>query len=317
MRKVADLIFLTRPPLLVASSTFFFAGAVSALGSAGRPYSMRHMAETLPNLALFALVVAAAFVINQIFDEESDRVNRKGFIVPSGAVTRRESAIVLVAITVTAIGLSAVYDPGVRRLAWLGLGLGLAYSAPPLRLKARPVVDMLANVLGFGVVGFAMGWLVYSGLGMSLWARCVPYALAMGGIFLNTCIPDEDGDRMVGDRTSCVVFGPAAVGRAALVLMLASVAVGILEGEVLCTLAVVGSLPAMVAVAVEPGSMNSVVASQLAARLLLVLVCIKAPLLGILGVLAYLGSRAYYGRRFGLRYPHIEGARRIVPRSLR
>ena len=120
----------------------------------------------------------------------------------------------------------------------------------------------------------------------------------------------------MGDRTSCVVFGRRPVGRAILVLMLASAGVGMLTGEILCVLAVVGSLPAMVAVSVKPDSASSVVASQYAARLLLILVCIGAPLLAALGVAVYLGSRVYYRKRFGLRYPELTGAAEIAPPSL-
>jgi chlorophyll synthase len=316
VRRIADLVFLARPPLLCASSTFFFAGAVSALRLAGKPYSIRMVGEVLPNLVLFALVVAASFIVNQIFDIESDRLNKKGLLLPRGVVSTRESAVVLAATVAGAVGISLLYRVEVRYVAWLGLVLGFAYSVPPLRLKGKPVLDLLANVAGFGVIAFALGWLAYSRIGALLWIRCSPYALAMAGIFLNTCIPDEEGDRMVGDRTTCVMFGRAATGRAALALMVASASAAVLTGEVLCFLAVVGSLPGMVGVGIEPTPANSIVASQFGARLLMVLVSIGAPLLAVLGVLTYYGSRVYYRRRFGLRYPDLEGAGEIARTSL-
>jgi 4-hydroxybenzoate polyprenyltransferase len=269
----------------------------------------------VPNLVLFVMVVSAAFIVNQIFDIESDRLNRKTFLLSSGAVSKKEGIVVVVAVAASALGLSMRCDPDVRYAVWLGLVLGLAYSVPPLRLKGKPVLDMLANVVGFGVIGFAMGWLVYEGINRSLWVRCSAYALAMCGIFLNTCLPDEEGDRKVEDRTSCVVFGRQVVGVAILVFMCASVAAGILADEILCSLAVIGSLPAIVAVGVERSGTTSVVASQYAARLLLILVCVQAPLLGILSASAYLASRVYYRKRFGLRYPQLTGAAEIVPPS--
>jgi 4-hydroxybenzoate polyprenyltransferase len=316
MLKIVDLLFLVRPPLLCASSTFFFAGAVAALHSRGEIGLYRLTPEILPNLGLFALVVSAAFIINQIFDVESDRRNWKSFLLSSGVVSRKEASIALAAVCVCAVGLSLVRDDGVRYMVWAGLALGIAYSAPPLRLKGRPILDMVANVFGFGVIGFAMGWLVYGEIGAALWVKCVPYALAMCGIFLNTCIPDEEGDRMAGDRTSCVAFGTEAVGRSIPVFMLAAGVAGMLTGEIICTLAVIGSLPAMVAVGLGPGVRNSVVASQFAARLLLVLVCIVVPLLAMLGIATYFGSRVYYRKRFRLRYPDLRGATRIPDPSL-
>jgi 4-hydroxybenzoate polyprenyltransferase len=315
MRRVADLLFLARPPLLCASSAFFFAGAVSALATRGQSHTLQLMLGVLPNLALFVLVVSAAFIVNQIYDMESDRVNRKSFLLSDGIVSRRHGMMALAAVSCAALGLSLLYDSEVRYLAWLGLLLGFAYSVPPVRLKGRPVLDMIANVVGFGVIGFAMGWLAYAEISRLLWIRCSAYALAMCAIFLNTCIPDEQGDRKVGDRTSCVVFGSRAMANAVLMLMLGSAVVGVLTGEVVCALAVVGSLPAVVAVSVEQRPANSVVASQYAARLLLVLVCVKAPLLAAFSVLTYVGSRAYYRKRFGLRYPDLTGAAEPVPPS--
>jgi 4-hydroxybenzoate polyprenyltransferase len=307
------LLFLIRPPLLCASTTFFFAGAVSALKQTGQIRTTQLIPGALSNLLLFVLVVSAAFIVNQIRDVESDRLNRKTFLLPGGVVSRREAWLVLAGLITLAVGMSLGADPAVRYLTIMGLALGFAYSVPPLRFKGRPVLDMAANVAGFAVVGFAMGWLAVTEPGSRLWIRCLPYALAMCGIFLNTCIPDEAGDRKLGDRTSCVVLGRRTVGTLILVFMAASAVSGAVSGEILCALAVVGSLPAMIAVGLEPTPCNSVMASQYSARLLLLLVCVKAPLLAIMGLIAYFGSRVYYRKRFGLRYPDMTGAKSIAP----
>jgi hypothetical protein len=69
-----------------------------------------------------------------------------------------------------------------------------------------------------------------------------------------------------------------------------------------------GAVPAFAAVAIEPTSANSVVASQLAARVLFVLVCVAAPILAGMGVVTYVLARIYYARRFGVGYPRLTGA---------
>jgi len=311
--RLVDLLFLARPPLLVASSTFFFIGAISARLASGRDFAPALMPEAFPNFLIYVMGIAAAFVVNQIFDVESDAVNRKAYLLPSGIVSRRAAAWLLVAICATLLIISALAGPAVRYLIWIGLMLGLAYSTPPLRLKGRPLLDLLANVAGFAVVGFSLGWLVYEPYHPGMWFRMLPYALAMSGIFLNTCIPDEEGDRSVGDRTSCVVFGAGASARAALVLMGLSGLTGLAVGETLSVLAVAASLPGFIGVALDPSSRASVVASQFAARFLLVLVCIKAPVLALLAVLTYLASKSYYARRFGVAYPKVTGAERTKP----
>jgi len=306
--RLVDLLFLVRPPLLVASSTFFFVGAISARMASGRDFSFALMPEALPNFLIYVMGIAVAFIVNQVFDVESDAINKKAYLLPSGIVSRRAAAGLLAAICAVLLIISALAGASVRYLIWIGLLLGLAYSVPPLRLKARPVLDLLANVAGFAVVGFALGWLVYEPYQPLMWFRMLPYALAMSGIFLNTCIPDEEGDRSVGDRTSCVIFGRDAVARAALVLMGLSGLTGLAVGETLCVMAVAAGLPGFIGVALDPSSRTSVVASQFAARFLLVLVCIKVPVLALLAVLTYLASKSYYARRFGVAYPKVTGA---------
>jgi 4-hydroxybenzoate polyprenyltransferase len=266
------------------------------------------MLEVVPNLVLFALVTAFAFVINQISDIEVDAVNRKNFILPSGLVSRAEGIAFAVGICVVAVAMSLSVDSTSRYLVWIGLVLGFAYSTPPIRLKGRPLGDVLANIAGFGLIGFAMGWLVFSQLRVDLVLRSMPYGIAMGAIFLNTCIPDEEGDRAVGDRTSCVAFGRKPVTKAALVLMFGAFSAGIITDELLCSLAALGSTPAFVALAVEPTPRSSVIASQFAARLLFGLVCIRAPILALIGLISFAGAKIYYNRRLGVDYPRLTGA---------
>jgi chlorophyll synthase len=306
--RAIDLVFLARPPLLVASSTFFFIGAISARLASGKDFAPALMPEALPNFLIYVMGIAVAFIVNQIFDVESDSVNKKAYLLPSGIVSRRAASGLLAAICAVLLVISALAGPPVRHLIWIGLALGLAYSMPPLRLKARPVFDLIANVAGFALVGFALGWLVYQPYHPVMWFRLLPYALAMSGIFLNTCIPDEEGDRSVGDRTSCVVFGRDAVARAALVLLFLAGLTGLAVGETLVVLAVAAGLPGFIGVALDVSSRGSVVASQIVARFLLVLVCLKVPVLALLAVLTYLASKSYYAKRFGVEYPRVSGA---------
>jgi 4-hydroxybenzoate polyprenyltransferase len=313
--RLADLVFLTRPPLLCASATFFLVGAISALRSTTGSYQVSLMRPALHSLGLYLLVVAFAFVVNQIFDVKSDAINKKNFILPSGAVTRAEAAVFAAALAAAVIYLGRNETAAVALLLLAGLVLGVAYSVPPVRLKAVPFADLATNVAGFGWIGFVMGWLVFSRLGGEVCVRAIPYVISMAAIFLNTCIPDEDGDRQARDWTTCVVLGKRTVSLAAVVLMASAAAAGIAVDEPICAAAALGSIPGLVAVAVRPTAANSVLASQLAARVLFVLASVCAPVLAAMGVAAYVMSRVYYARRFGVRYPSMTGATALEGRG--
>jgi 4-hydroxybenzoate polyprenyltransferase len=266
------------------------------------------MLQALPNLAAFLLVAAIAFVVNQVLDVDSDTINKKAFILPSKAVTKAEALGLAILLCVVLAVLVRGRDPFLILLVIAGLALGAAYSVPPVRLKARPIADLLANVAGFGWIGFIMGWLVFSDFGTEAATRSIPYALGMAAMFLNTCIPDEEGDRAAGDRTSCVAFGRKRVSLAALVLMSLAGLVAIMTDEPLCAVAALSSIPGLIAVAARPSGPNSVVASQIAARVLLILAGICAPILLAIAGITYLIAKVYYAKRFGVDYPKLGGA---------
>jgi 4-hydroxybenzoate polyprenyltransferase len=306
--KLLDVLFLIRPPLLCVSSTFFFVGAAAALRSRTGSYGPSLMLGALPSLGAYLIIVAVAFTVNQIFDARSDAINRKNFLLPSGLVSRRQ-ALVLVGV-LCALLFALCWERTVMFVVLVVAGLSLAfgYSIPPVRLKARPIADMLANVAGFGWIGFLLGWLVFGELGRQALVRSIPYAVSMGAVFLNTCIPDEDGDRAVGDRTTCVAFGARVVSLWALALMGLAVVAGIVVDEPIAVVAALTAIPGFVAVALRQTAPSSVLASQLAAFVLFALAAICAPVLAVLGAVTYLGSRLYYRRRLRIGYPRLGGA---------
>jgi 4-hydroxybenzoate polyprenyltransferase len=302
------LAFLTRPLLICVSITFFFAGAAHGLSSPLEALTLTTLIAVAPNLLLLVLIVASSFVINQVYDVESDALNEKNFILTSGLVSRKEAVVFYAALSIAALLLALLMPSPVRELGAAGLVLGCAYSVRPLRLKGKPIADMLANGLGFGFLGFALGWLALLPYDRALLIRAVPYVAAMCAIFLNTTIPDEAGDRRAGDRTTCVALGRAGVSGLAAIVLTASAVLGFVAGEARCAIAALASLPAFIAVAVEPSSPASVVASQFAGRAFFVVVSVAFPPFALLGGLIYWLSKIYYARRFGLDYPRVGGA---------
>jgi 4-hydroxybenzoate polyprenyltransferase len=313
---LSDLVFLTRPQLLCVSAAFFFAGASRAIPSPAAGLRPSLLAALAHNFALYILIVASSFVINQIYDVESDRLNRKNFLLPSNLVRRSDSLAIFTALVLASVLLSIRSASPVREIGLAGLVLGIAYSVPPLRLKGRPMADMAANGLGFGFLGFALGWLALLPYESVMLLKALPYVVAMCAIFLNTTIPDEPGDRAAGDRTACLALGPRRTARLALLLLLASGVLGMAAGEAQCSIAAAASLPAFIAVAFEAGPAVSVVASQFAGRAFFFLVSAAVPALAIMGAVVYAASRAYYSRRLGMDYPRIGGARLAGPRSV-
>ena len=102
----------------------------------------------------------------------------------------------------------AALGPAVGAIAATAAALGWAYSAPGVAWKARPVAGLAVNVVGYGVLSPAAGWIV---VGRAVTPRTVVMAMAlMAGIAaaaLSAQAFQEVEDRARGYRTPVAVWG--------------------------------------------------------------------------------------------------------------
>ena len=148
-----------------------------------------------------------------------------------------------------AIGLVLVAVTGSITLLWIGvagIALGLAYTAPPLKLVYRGLGE-LAVALGFGPIMLLGAYVVQTG--RLAWEpvvlSLVPGILISLILFVNE-IPDRRGDAQAGKRTLPVRFSPNVVrtaylvgGLAAFAIIVAGVIGGLLPWPTLIALAAV------------------------------------------------------------------------------
>jgi 4-hydroxybenzoate polyprenyltransferase len=104
---------------------------------------------------------------------------------------------------------AALLLPGPYRLAYLACFLlSLAYSVPPLRLKAVPGMDWLINMVGFGALTPFAGWAA-TGRPLDAGARLVfvGFCLLFAGLYPLTQLYQLEEDRRRGDRTLALMLG--------------------------------------------------------------------------------------------------------------
>ncbi|MFP4163191.1 MAG: UbiA family prenyltransferase [Chitinispirillaceae bacterium] len=260
----------------------------------------------------FSLLVASIYVVNQITDIESDRINRKLFLLPHGYVSVRTAWILAVVCAVSGLFLASLIGLWMTILFGTGLVLGVLYNLPPANLKNRAIGGVLANSLGHGMVTFLVGWLAaksnqnlsFSLFGTGLTSSLAP-ALANGAVFLATTIPDAQGDLQTGKKTFCVVYGPKTTA---------------LVASLFCSLALISSffmenhfwvmaLPSLISLGFF---VNSALTAQIESAyyafkwpvfLLSVFVALYVPVYGVLILITFISSRLYYRWRFGIEYP--------------
>ena len=303
-----DAIALTRPTLLIPLWTMHILGAVQASGGSLRVWipPSRFVAISLAH----TLLMAAAYIVNQLSDIDTDSSNAKLFLVADGLVSRRMVALELLALTVAsvgALGVGRVVSVPVMALFAVSAALGVAYSVPPARLKARPVLDVLANAVGYGCVAFAVGWVSVRPLTGAAVALSATYALCVAATFMFTTIPDIQGDAAAGARTSGVALGAGAAAWCGVLLLTAALAAAMIQRQWLALPAVALALPLYVRSAARIRRAGHDVALTRVTQLVILALSVAAAVVWpwYVALLAVVigWARWYYRVSFGVRYP--------------
>lgn len=126
--------------------------------------------------------------------------------IPPGTQTKSMHALVL------AIVLSSVASPRAGLIASAAVVLTVLYSHPRWAWKSRPLAGPAVNLLGYGILSPAAGWVIADVPGTPCTLAVVPLvaSVALSIYFLAQAF-QEDEDRRRGYRTLVVTHGPAGV----------------------------------------------------------------------------------------------------------
>lgn len=216
------IVQMTRPGFLLITAVGCALGWACA-HFAGVALSSSHLVATL---VLALLAHASANVLNDHADalNGADAANSQGVfpftggsrLIQQGVVdpstTQRLAWALLAVVIAGGIGLAWHSGPGLWWIGMIGLGLGWAYSAPPLALMGR----------GLGEITVALVWALivvgadYVQRGHFAWLPlqvAVSYGLMIGNILIGNAFPDAPADAQVGKRTLVVRLTPAKAAR--------------------------------------------------------------------------------------------------------
>lgn len=320
--KIFDRIFLIRPVLLAPVWTMLLLGYYHGkIFQKVPPQILRsdNLREIMPVFLLMTALVGGIYIINQIYDRETDRLNHKLFLISDGHVTVARAWRQAVALYVAAVFGAAFISPSILVIFILCILLGFAYSSPPLSFKNRPWISLFSNMIGHGLFMFAAGWFMVPGnhpdsLGPML-KIMLPYSLAIGITFLCTTLPDMEGDRMAGKITFSVKYGKTRTARFIALLFLLMMALSVFEirwtagapfrwqSVPLLFYAGVVALPFFGVMIWNPTMTAIHLAVKVPVFVLSIIVALFFWWYFVLILLVYTGSKIYYGKKFGLNYP--------------
>ncbi|MCL1945995.1 MAG: UbiA family prenyltransferase [Chitinivibrionia bacterium] len=213
---VLDLFFLIRPTLLVPVWTILFLGWITA---DERIFFQNFDLSFAKMFILFTAVVANIYIVNQIADRESDKINNKLFILSHNHIPVFVAWIFASGLLIFSLFFSWFWFCGDLIPFFIILSaaiLGFFYNCPPFKLKDRPWGGFLANCFGHGILTYYAGW--YAGAINTSQILSVESALlgflfslsagfANGAVYLTSTISDMKGDEKVNKRTFAVAYG--------------------------------------------------------------------------------------------------------------
>jgi 4-hydroxybenzoate polyprenyltransferase len=302
-----DYFFILRPLILIPCWDFLLIGVYLAVGRNGFTRQI-----SIP-LLIYTFIMGGVYILNQIMDIETDTINKKLFLLSGGYVTKIGAYIEIFLIWAVAIALSFRYHFCFVIVIIISLVMGVLYSVPPIKLKGMPILDTLSNGIGYGMVNFAVGWLIVRGFEPAMFWYFLPYFLSISAVFINTTIVDMEGDKIAGDITTAVLLREGASYVISTILMAGAICVSIARRDLVCLIPAALSFPLFVYTVVyyfakQRVNRNFTIASfRVPGVLFTVMTVILCPWYAVFLIVLIWIMRIYYKARFGMTYPTLTG----------
>jgi 4-hydroxybenzoate polyprenyltransferase len=299
-----DYFFLLRPLILIPSWNFLLIGAYLAHGEE------RPVGRIILALCIYTCIMGGTYILNQIMDRDTDRLNKKLYLLSEGYIPVRHAYAEMAVLWVVGLALSAFFSMTFFVFILLSLVLGILYSLPPIKLKGKPLLDTLTNGIGYGMVNFAVGWLIIKPFTPAMFLAFLPYFLSICAVFMNTTIVDRTGDEKTGEVTTAVFLGARWTSVLSMVIMAGAVITAFYNRDLVCLLPAALSFPLFVYTGVHllmkremvPRKML-IMSFRLPGVLFTLVTVILFPVYAAVLVIMFIAMRVYYRRRFGIVYP--------------
>lgn len=256
---------------------------------------------------LLSLVASGSYYINQIYDFDSDLKNNKLGFLQKNMISKKEMMILFLITSFCSIA-GGFYISNILGLIISTLVvLGYFYSAPPFRFKDRPILGLLSNSIGYGLVvpSAVLPEMNLHNVGLIAWDSPFYFICTVGAVYILTTIPDKQGDSETSKKTLAVIFPEEILKILAFILLSLSAYIAFYSNHfILTAVSMISILPLLISLFKND------------TRILFF--AIKFPILLLTMVSAYFfwqyglfivvlitATRIYYKKRFNMDYPKL------------
>lgn len=292
-----DYLFITRPVLMPPVWTILLLGYQRSFFYSGQKEKIGWV------FVLIFFLIGGIYILNQIFDKKSDLLNKKLFFLSSGFVKDLEAWIEATSFIFLSVCCAFFISTNLGILFVLGFFLGYLYSCPPFFLKNRPLLGFLSNASGHGCLVFLIGWQINSNINFEALLFSLPYFLAVSAVYLNTTLPDIEGDRKTSKITLGVKLGVLRVSFISSILVLISIFLSLSFKDYPFFFSALLSFPFFIRAFLTKKEKNIILSTKSAVLFLSIIAGIYHLWYFLVLIVGFFGTRLYYKKRFGMTYP--------------
>ncbi len=178
------------------------------------------------------LVGGFTLIYNEYCDIETDVINplKKDSPLIRGLIEPKTAYNVAITFALMSIIIAYVVSYVFVVFILILLFLAVVYSHPTTRLKSMGGMDLLVNMVGFGVICPLAGWSLARPILEFPILYLIPVSFVIGGLYIPTVIRDYEADKAMGIRSLAVIYGKKNTMLLGMVLIIFAVGLGILEG---------------------------------------------------------------------------------------
>jgi 4-hydroxybenzoate polyprenyltransferase len=258
-------------------------------------------------MVAFMLAMGGSFILNQIADVETDRKNKKLFLIDENFLSRKSASREALILIIMSLGIGYLVDLTIFILIiFFLLVTGYLYNFKPFQLKNKPFSGLLLNSL-MGWIAFSLGWFGQQDFSVSFILASIPYLFLNTGLYLLTTLPDMSGDQSAAKRTFSVIFGFRKTILFSSLLYLLSLTVAIFLNDQIILLINILLFLYFIKMVVTFELTAAVKFIKMAIFFFSMLLTIKFPLYLLVMVSSYFLTRYYYRQRFNFDYPNFRG----------
>ncbi len=305
-----DYLMLLRPTLFFSVWIMICIGMYisSILSKSIEMNIVSYSPQTLIIFFGISLVCGSTFIINQLSDINSDKINNKIFLL-DGTISSENALKVSKIISssgfviILLIDYLILFPIGIIFLVW-----GKLYNHKNYNWKSKPWHGLIANILcGYLLILTGMLFnretMSISTLLLQSFIYCLPFMLAYSSIVLLANVPDENGDKDSSKNTFTVIYGVKTTVSLSTLFCLLSFLLGMYINEPLSSISSLSALPFFLFAFFRGKNKDIIRAIRYPIFLLHFYLFTVYPLLFFPIVAFYYLSKYYYWHRFNLHYP--------------